>query len=241
MSRIHRYTFILLIVLAQAGLAQTAATASVTGRVISEDGRALRAIVSLEFSTGRGFPSPTRRTFTGLDGSFSFTKLPPSTYLICAQVPDSEALQPAITPFLDTCSWGSAHPPITLAAGNQVTGLALTAPKGTWLKIRVADPDKVLPQVATAGPAPLDRAVQIIVRGADLKNHRPRFISSDGGGRNYQMVVPIGPALQLSLTSTAGSFYDQTGAALKPTDPIPIQAAVGNVLSTMTFTLHRAK
>lgn len=240
MLRIKHCAICLFLTAIQAGLAQTAVTSSIAGRMLSEDGRTVRGIVSLQFAAARGFPSPTRRNLTGPDGSFSFAKLPAGTYSICAQILDLEAQQPAVTPFLDTCSWGSVHPLITVAAGDHITGLAMTAPKGTWLKIRVADPDKVLPQVAAVGVTPLEPAMQVIVKGADHLNHRARFVSADSGGRNYQMVVPVGAALQLSLASSVGSLFDQTGAVLKATDAVPVQAATGIPLSSMTFTIHKA-
>ena len=154
-------------------------TGSIAGRVISEDGQSLRAVVSLQPASAPGYPFPTRRTFTKLDGSFSFAKLPATAYKICAQIPTSEAQQPSLTPFLDTCAWGSTHPQVPVAAGGHVTSLVLTAPKGAWLKLRIVDPDKVLPAVAASGPLALEPAIQFIVRGSDNRDHRARFVSAE--------------------------------------------------------------
>ncbi len=237
-ARLH--AFILLVCAMATSHAQSVSTGSITGRVISEDGRSIRAVVSLQPAVAPGYPFPTRRTFTKLDGSFTFAKLPATAYKICAQIPASEAQQPSVTPFLDTCAWGSTHPQVPVAAGVHVTGLVLTAPKGAWLKLRIADPDKVLPAVAANGPLALEPAIQFVVKGSDNPEHRARFVSADGAGRNYQMVVPVNAALKLSLTSSAGKLSDQNGSAIKATDALPVQAVSAAQPSQLTFTIHKS-
>jgi hypothetical protein len=98
--------------------------------------------------------APPRRVFTNQNGAFSFSRLPAGRYVLCAQVAAAEPA-PANSPWVDTCVWGSAQPPLTLAAGHQLAGIVFTAPKGAWLNLQVADPDQILPQPATKGPAPL--------------------------------------------------------------------------------------
>jgi hypothetical protein len=132
----------------QAALAQTSATGSISGHVLSEEGGALAATVTLSFADSRGYPAPPRRVFTAADGSFTFSRLPAAKYVLCAQVMPSESTPPN-SPFVDTCVWGSGHPAITLAAGQQAAGIVFTAPKGAWLKVHVADPDQVLPAAAS--------------------------------------------------------------------------------------------
>lgn len=72
--------------LSQAVLAQSSGTASISGRILSEDGRNLRASVMLSFAAARGFPAPPRRTLTGTNGAFTFSGLPAGKYALCAQV-----------------------------------------------------------------------------------------------------------------------------------------------------------
>src|SRR5664280_2321527 len=154
LTRFNCPTIGLSLALAQAALAQTPApTASISGRVLSEEGRTLRATVTLSFASARGYPAPPWRTLTGTNGAFTFSRLPAGKYVLCAQIAASEAA-PANSPYVDTCVWGSGQTPIALAAGQQVAGVVFTAPKGTWLQVRVTDPEHVLPQaVAGKGPA----------------------------------------------------------------------------------------
>jgi Carboxypeptidase regulatory-like domain len=71
-----------------AGLAATSValaqnTASLSGRVLSEQGLPVRATVTLSFAAPRGYPAPPRRTLTGANGAFTFSHLAPGTYRLC--------------------------------------------------------------------------------------------------------------------------------------------------------------
>lgn len=129
------YSFAAMLLFGQAALAQTPATGSISGHVLSEEGRTLRATVTLSFAGPRGYPAPPHRVLTSANGAFTFSRLPAAKYVLCAQVLASE-VAPANSPYVDTCVWGSAQPPITLAAGQQVTGIVFTAPKGALLQVR---------------------------------------------------------------------------------------------------------
>ena len=95
--------------------AQTPGTASLSSRVLSEEGRTLRANVTLSFAGPRGYPSPPRRVLTGANGAFTFSRLPAGRYLLCAQVAAAETA-PADSPYVDTCVWGSGQTPVALTA-----------------------------------------------------------------------------------------------------------------------------
>jgi hypothetical protein len=102
---------------APSSAAQSTGTGSISGYVLSEEGRALHASVTLSFAAPRGYPAPPRRVLTGANGAFTFAKLPASKYVLCAQVAASEPA-PANSPYVDTCVWPSAQAPITLTAGG---------------------------------------------------------------------------------------------------------------------------
>jgi len=227
--------WIVVLALSRAGMAQSSGTGSISGRVVSDDGHTVHAIVSLQFAAARGFPSATRRVFTDNNGSFTFTRLPAAKYTLCAQVPELESAHPATTPFLDTCVWGSNEAAISVSTGQAVAGIVFTAPKGSWLQFRVNDPDQVLPQLAAAAPAPLEPELQLIVRGADRRYRHAQFVSKDAAGRNYQMVVPLNTALWLTVYSSVAGASDQNNAAVHSESALPVSAVA---LAPMTFTLH---
>jgi hypothetical protein len=225
---------------AQHGVAQSVGTGSISGYVLSEEGRTVRAAVTLSFAAARGYPSPPRRVFTGTNGAFTFSRLPAGRYALCAQVAASEPA-PANSPYVDTCVWPSGQTPITLTAGQQVGGIVFTAPKGTWLQVRVADPDHVLPQaVAGKGPALLEPELQVMLKGPDGLYRHARFLSSDSGGRNYRMAIPLKTALGLKVASSVGSVSDQAGSQVMSADEHAVQSVTPADLGLVTYTLHKS-
>jgi hypothetical protein len=227
-----------LLVGAQAAMAQPAPTASISGRVLSEEGRTLRATVTLSFASARGYPAPPWRTLTGTNGTFAFSRLPAGRYVLCAQVAASE-LAPANSPYVDTCVWPSGQEPITLAAGQQAAGIVFTAPKGALLNVYVADPDHLLPQVSANGPAPLEPEFQFILKGPDGLYRHARYVSTDSGGRIYQIAIPVKAAVSANFASTVANVFDQGGHQIQEKDEIGFQPATPADLNPMTFTLHR--
>ena len=241
MVRFIRFTYTaigVLLVCTHVAFAQSAGTGSISGHVLSEDGHALRASVTLSFAAARGYPAPPRRVFTGANGAFTFSKLPAAKYVLCAQVAASEAA-PVNSPYVDTCVWGSGQAPITLTAGQQVGGIVFTAPKGTWLQVRVADPDHVLPQAAAKGPALLEPELQVMLKGPDNLYRHARFLSSDSAGRNYRAAIPLKTAFGLKVASSVGNVFDQAGNQVKSGDEHGIQSATPADLGTITYTLHK--
>ncbi len=212
---------------------------SLSGHVLSEEGRALRASVTLSFAAARGYPAPPRRVLTGANGAFTFSRLPAGKYVLCAQVTASEPA-PANSPYVDTCVWGSGQTPTTVTAGQQVGGIVFTAPKGTWLQVRVVDPEHVLPLAAAGkGPALLEPELQVMLKGPDGLYRHARFLSSDSGGRNYQAAIPLKTALSLKVASSVANVFDQTGTQIMSGDEHGIQAATPTDLGTVTYTLHK--
>jgi hypothetical protein len=228
-----------LLVCVCATFAQSTGTGSISGHVLSEDGHALHASVTLSFAAARGYPAPPRRVLTDANGAFTFSKLPASKYGLCAQVAASEPA-PASSPYVDTCVWGSGQSPITVAAGQQVGGIVFTAPKGTWLQVRVVDPEHVLPQAAAGkGPALLEPELQVMLKGPDGLYRHARFLSSDSSGRNYRMAIPLKTPVGLEVASSVANVFDQAGNQVKNGDEHGIQPATPADLGTITYTLHK--
>jgi len=225
-------------ILSHAALAQTPATASISGRVLCEEGRTLHATVTLSLASAQGYPAPPHRTLTGADGTFTFSRLPAGRYVLCAQVAASEAA-PVNSPYVDTCVWPSGQTPITLTAGEQAAGIVFTAPKGALLNVRVADPDHVLPQVSANGPAPLEPEFQLLLKGPDGLYRHARYLSNDSGGRTYQIAIPVKTAVGVKIASTTANVFDQGGRQIRETDEVGFQPATPSDLNPVTFTLHR--
>jgi hypothetical protein len=195
--------------------------------------------VTLSFAKPPGYPAPPRRTLTGAGGAFTFSRVPAGSYVLCAQVSAIETA-PANTPYVDTCVWPLAQTPITIAAGQQAAGIVFTAPKGALLNLRVADPDHVLTQVSTKPPASLAPELQLILMGPDGLYRDPRYVSSDSGGRNYQVAIPVKTAIGVKIGSSVANVYDQNGAQVQAKDAAAsFQPATALDVFPVTYTLHR--
>lgn len=151
-----------------------------------------------------------------IDGGFAVPNLPAGDYLLCAEVPSAAYLNP--------CKW-SASPSVTLGSGA-VQRPALVLQKGVFLKVKVNDPQGLLPTVKN-DPSHADNLIVGVIfgNGAFLAADLTR---ADRGGREYQMAIPTGAPLRLwifsrhvTLTDTAGSTVDNSGGR------IPFQAIAG--------------
>ena len=150
--------------------------------------------------------------------------------------------QPAMaqsTAYVDTCVWPSAQTPITLTAAQQLTGIVFTAPKGALLNVLVTDPDHVLPQPPAKGPAPLEPELQLILKGPDGLYRHARYVSSDSGGRTYQIAIPVKTAVGMKIASSIANVFGQTGNQLHEADEVAFQPVTAADLNSVTFTLHR--
>jgi len=221
-----------LAVFSHLAFAQPAPVASISGRVLSEDGRPLQGTVTVTFATPRGYPAPPRRVRTGENGTFTFSRLSPGSYALCAQIAPSEEAPPN-SPYLDTCVWGSGEAPIQVEEGQQVTNVVFTAPKGAWLKVHVADPERVL----SRKPAAAD--MQFFLRGPDGLVRDARLVSDDEGGRVYQAIVPLKTAIDVKVAHATGEVFDHTGKRLPESEGLRVKAETAAELSPLSFTVRR--
>ena len=168
----------------------------------------------------------------------AFSKLPAGRYVLCAQVAATE-VAPVNSPYVDTCVWPTTQTPIALTAAQQLAGIVFTAPKGALLTLHVADPDRVLPAVSAKGPAPLDPALQIALKGPDGLFRHARYLSTDPGGRTYQIAIPLKTAINASVSSSLANAFDQNGAQLQSQSQIGLQPNAPTDLLPLSFTLHK--
>ncbi len=218
--------------LCRSGTAQAPAASSISGRVVSENGATLRALIAIRSADGRF----VQRGFTGLDGSFSFSQLPPGQYTFCARIPSEQFPRPD-QPFLDTCDWEQRQTAVPLAAGRPVTGVRVTVPKAALLQVRINDPDKVLPPAAQARPPALGAQLQLSVAGPNHLDHDLTFASQDSKGRNYTAVVPFDTPLSLTASSSTARLTNPAGQTIPASTHLT--APKGLSVATINITLHR--
>lgn len=153
---------------------------------------------------------------TDAAGRHAAQGLPPGKYVVCAGAPDQ--------PILDPCKW-STPPPLEIT-GNAATSLDFAVQRGVFLRVRVNDPQGLLP---ASEPTPMSPAHLIVGvffgTGASLAAQRADV---DAGGQDYRMAIPTGAPLQLWLVSGFVELADQNGVPLQIAGTkIPFQAAQG--------------
>ncbi len=236
LHRLSRYRLIFACAIPAHYLAAQTAASLLSGRVTSQAGNPVRAIVSIQPAGPLGFPTGGPLRILALaDGTFTLRGLRAGKYSVCAQIPASEVQRNSY--LLDTCEWASAATPLQLSAGQGTAGLTVVAPPGALLQVQVLDPEHLLPPVtAVKGPPLLEPQLQLTIRGSDRIVHHLHFASQNSAGRSYQTVVPVSTALGLTVQSSVANAFDQTGALVS--GAIPTQAVAGAGLPLLTFTLH---
>lgn len=222
------YTFFL--VATQSAVAQsTSGTGSIEGSVTDVDGRALagaevyyqRAVKTVNIGR-RPVPAPGEAVAMGTvtadaGGDFLVPGLPAGNYGLCASVPSS--------PYLDPCIWQQGVEAAVSAGGATIRTLVLT--KGVYLKVRVNDPEGLLPRTVDGIWTP--RKLLVGVTYANGAYQGAENTGADAAGRDYQMTIPAGLpfslrvfSLDVALADAAGNKLDMSGVQM-----IPFQAAGG--------------
>lgn len=103
--------------------AQPGATASISGTLKTQDGKSVTSVVRLR-SKSNPYAAPASVT-PPAGGAFTFAGLAAGVYEVCANVLDDY--------YVDPCLWSNAGLPVTVQAGQAVTGLTLTLKKASTL------------------------------------------------------------------------------------------------------------
>ena len=205
-----------------------AALGTMQGMVRTENGTPIpSAVVSYVRLTRLTGPAAQARPATGEAvvrssiasntlGGFDVPNLPSGDYLLCAEVP-SEA-------YLNPCKW-SVSPKVHVASG-EVQRPAVVLQKGVFLKVRVNDPQRLLPPVKNDPSRAANLIIGVVFgNGAFLAAELAR---ADGTGRDYRIAIPAGAPLKLwvfsrhvTLTDSAGAPVDNSGGR------IPFEADIG--------------
>ena len=196
--------------------AQTTNSATIAGKVHDESGTPVRATV---IATSGVF---VQRAFAGADGSFQLTALPRGLYSLCVQALVM-TVRPKDDPFIDSCAWRELSPPsVTLATGQALTGVALTAKRGYLLNIRVNDPATLLP--AAVGKAGGHQVWLLIAGPLGLQQDIP-ITGHDAGGRTHGIVIAYDMPHKVFIHSSTLALKDVNGSKLDGLAPIAVQVS----------------
>jgi hypothetical protein len=162
---------------------------------------------------------------TGSNGAFSISGVAPGTYSICVQEPGGA--------HIDACQW-STPVQIKVAAGQTVSNASILAVKGTLLQVRVNDPGGLW----KGGRGNPEVLIGVILPSSLF---RPmRLVSSDAGGKTFDVAIPSGTPVKMSVTAPHFAISDSQGLSLGAV-VAPVQAAAGQASLPVTYTITGKK
>ena len=203
---------VLVVLLITPAIAQN--TASISGRVLDENGAAVDAMVSAS-----GPSALLRRVSTLPDGTYTIASLPPGNYLLCAEATMD---RPDIDPFVNSCLWLKPDsPPLQLAAGKSLTGVSIPMQRGHRFVVRVNDPAKLLPPAVGRNAG--NSLSLSIVGPSGIRRNIP-IAAFESTGRVHQIVIPFNAAHSLQVRSSMFSVSNEQGQAIASTQTLTVGA-----------------
>ena len=214
-----------LLSLLSAGLsAQPPTTASISGILKTEDGKFVTATVRLRSKT---FPALHSSIAVSASGAFTLTGLPAGAHELCASVPSD--------PYIDPCEWTSAGFPISLQAGQALTGVTFTVKKASAVRVHINDSGKLLTNSTKAA----------LFMGVLAPSGRffPAVLKNSGStGNDYQLQVPFDTPFYLSVLPVGLSVTDGNNNDVSGGKTIAQQyPSSGPTPAVLTFTINGAK
>ena len=212
-----------LLVTAAAAFAQTG-TLTIQGNVL--DAKSQKPIpAALIIANRAAVPAFSKHTKSGADGAFQIQGLTPGTYSLCVLAPGDQ--------YLDPCQWNAASATLTLASGQNLTGLSLKLTAASILNIQVQDAQKVLAQATRDGRRP---NLTLGVWGPGGQFYPVHLAGTPPAGTlpvgiptySYRLAVPRDTALSFYIASHDLKLGDAGGTLLPSASQQPFQHATGD-------------
>jgi hypothetical protein len=204
------------------GVAQTtAALGALRGSVMDSQGLPVvgaqvsyQLLVPPAFSSDGSNSAGSAGTVTAdASGAFLLPALATGNYALCVTV--------LSLPYLDPCVWQQPATAQVSAGTTATQSIVLT--KGVFLKVRVNDPAGLLPQLVDGIWTP--RKLIVGVKYGNGAYQGTDNTGVDGGGRDYQLIVPVDVPFKLWLFSRDVVLKDASGAVVDTSGSmIPFQA-----------------
>lgn len=170
----------------------------------------------------------TRTARTRADGSYTISDLPAGTYEICVHALQSQ--------WLNSCLWSNNRPSADVKENKTTNNGQIRIDKGAVLKLRLDDPGQSAVNSVNTAPG---TELLIGPRGKRGFLQRPRMVSRDASGINYEILVPAGQKVPLSVLAKSYKLADSNGKAVGLVDgdfsvTIPGGATEQSVTVTIT-------
>jgi hypothetical protein len=179
-------------------------------------GRAIQVAAVRVFPLGSQLGPPVFYAFTDASGRYRLDNLPPASYRIC--------VSPRGSGLLDPCDWAEKPPLVNLVGGQSAT-MNVTLEPGSWLHVRVHDPDQ---RANAREKGRGDRAYSVGVRATSGAYLEMAEISRDQRGRNFRVAVPRGKDITVLFYSGELEVDGPDGRPAKPDTPGTVRLGPGD-------------
>lgn len=210
--RLATRSFLSVLLLCSSVLSALQLTASVEGKVQTEDGKPVpNALVVVMPSSPAADAAKfsVHSAMTAEDGNYKVEGPGLGSYVVCVQPADEE--------LLSSCRWTVGARQLTLAAAGKTQGVDLALARGVVLRFRVDDPEGVLPRAAKP------EAAGIFLPGVWTKQglfEPAQLRSDDEQGIDFILTVPRGEDLlpyvdarNARILGTDGSLHKASSLA----------------------------
>jgi hypothetical protein len=199
-----------LLAVAANAISQTG-TAAITGTVL--DAKTQKPVpAALVMAISSGLPLVTRNTKSSGDGAFQIHGLPAGKYSLCVQASAGQYLNP--------CQWNGNPTSLTLASGQNLTGIFLKLTAASFLVVQLRDAQNLLRQSTKDGRRP-ELTVGVwgpkgLYHAAQALPNSPPATTVDGNVPTYEyrLAVPRDVALSLFIASHELKLGDSSGVSL---------------------------
>jgi hypothetical protein len=191
----------------QGPITPTVATATVSGAVKSSANlAALSGATITALRTSPQFPLYRVQAQSAANGTFQITGMPAGTYALCVDATKDIHLDP--------CAWSGTPATVTVADGQNVTGVSLSLIKGSTLQVNINDPGQFL-QIRPGEIGPPHVLVAVMPqKGPPVPLG---MVSATATGQQYQVVIPGNTAYTLLVYSKEVYLTDSSQKAVPAT------------------------
>jgi hypothetical protein len=208
-------------------LAPSAWATTLVGRITSDQISPVGGeVVSIQATVISTSTVATYRVLTDAQGKFSIAIPNPGTYSVCVG---------SRTRFLlNSCEWALSQSLVTIAPGQATAKFNLALKTGVVINIRLNDPGQLLPQPGAAAVSKASAAVQFSAFAADGSHHLATQVSTDPGGQNLELLIPLSTSIHLGAQAANAQVLDQTQSVVGPSS-VTISSNAGSIPPVLVY------
>jgi hypothetical protein len=206
----------------------SAQTGTLNGQLLAEDTEQPLPAVAI-IATSLTKPLRSIEATTGSDGRFSVKVVPGISYRLCSA---------ATGRYAESCQFSK---PVIVKAGPDMATVAMKAPAGIRIRVRIVDSDGLLrsPQGGFVAPDPL--LLLVFAEETITRTRIPLQLgpsSTTASAFEASVVIPISMQWNVAMSSVRATLLNSGGNAYQSDAPISRPVSYGDGEFLAVFTLH---